>query len=145
MVAVEGWAQLSSLKFILTGDMGDCPSLEPSAMGMGGSAFPVSRRLRCGDAWVVATGFLWIGLEGPEPALGEVSTAAIVKSPKCLTPGAPTSDEFPELQLSQLASQQVRRASEGVVLAQCYCDNCWRLCPDRIEMSRGRFWVVKWL
>lgn len=58
MVAVEGCAQLSSLKFILTGDTGDCPNREPSDMGMGGNAFPVSRRLRCGDAWVVATGFL---------------------------------------------------------------------------------------
>jgi hypothetical protein len=97
MVAVEGCAQLSSWKFILTGDTGDSPSREPSDMGIGGNAFACSLRLRCGDAWVVATGFLWMGLEGPEPALGEVSTAAIAKGLKFLNPSASTSDEFPEL------------------------------------------------
>lgn len=79
MVAVEGCAQLSCWKFIFTGDTGDCPSREPSDMGIAGKGFPFSRRLRCGDSWVLATGFRWTGLEGPEPALGEESTAAIAK------------------------------------------------------------------
>lgn len=75
-----------------------------------------------------------MGLEGPEPALGEVSAAAIAKGVRFFDLRSSASNGFPELQLSQLASQQVRRASEGVRLAQYYCDNCWRLCPDCIEV-----------
>lgn len=144
MVAVEGCAQLSCWKFILTGDTGDCPSREPSDIGMGGNAFPCSRRLRWGDAWVVATGFRWTGLEGPEPALGEESIAAIAKVIIFSDLGVSGSDGFPELRLSQLASQQVMRASEGVRLAQYYCDNWWRLCPDCIEVPKDRFCAVQW-
>lgn len=97
MVAVEGCAQFSSWKFILTGETGDCPSREPSDMGRAGNAFPVSRRLRCGDAWVVVTGFRCMGLEGPEPALGELSTAAIAKDRTVFGLRAPASDRLPEL------------------------------------------------
>lgn len=105
MVALEGCSQLSCWKFILTGDTSDCASREPSDMGIGGNAFSCSRRLRCGDAWVVATGFRWNGLEGPEPALGEVSAAAIAKGKGFFGLRASASDEFPELSVSQLASQ----------------------------------------
>lgn len=93
---------------------------------------------------MVATAFRWMGLEGPEPALGEESIAAIAKVTKFSDLGLSGSDGFPELRLSQLASQQVMRASEGVRLAQCYCDNCWRLCPDCIEVPKNRFCAVQW-
>lgn len=107
---------------MVTGETGECPSLEPSGIGTRGSCF--SRRMLCGEDGSEETGFRYIGLVVAGPLCGgEESTAAIAKGKSVSSRIASAFDQVPVLQRFQVVLEE-KLPLEEVRLAQCYCDDC---------------------
>lgn len=125
MVARDGCAQFSGWKFILTGETGECPSLEPSGMGTRGSCFGLSIRRFGGEDGLEDLLCWWcIEFMVAEPTRGgEESTAAMAKGIKVISRIASASEPLSVLERFQLRSAE-GGSWGGAQLAQCYCDGC---------------------